>query len=504
MGYLAQIKYSLVNYLLTSLGAVNGLELPDKRSSQEKNFNSLLSKFSQHYDNVSPIFDLQLLETIKLLWLFNPDFAQYEQNIVNLGNPGHKLIVNSSSDSLTEAITQRLNESASRLYPNGGVDGLMNQYLSQIAVFGAVSSEDVVNIPGRRVEKVVIVPVEDIRFSYDEEESRYKPYQRAYGLGNKSNPFGRIPLNENTYQYYALKQLQNSPYAKPPALAAVEAILTMQKDAVDNVKYVAKKIGLLGVILAKVRRLKQQNTEGDAEYKARLGGYLKDNRDRLQDGLHRGLVAHFDDQAIDFKSPTNDSRGFYDLFRVIEEQVMSGFAMQPAFFGRTDSTTETYADVVYNILLAQVGNMQRLAKRRQEQTYRLDLRMAGIDFESLIVQFNKAHARNPLQQAQADQAIQSMILEKAAKGIISPDQAANELGYDSAFDPQMLTDQPSAASLLRQMWVEKGKKQTITLSFNKDSQRYEFNPETIVVSEREELTAGKNVVDFEKKKATKA
>ncbi|MBX7170159.1 MAG: hypothetical protein K1X72_04325 [Pyrinomonadaceae bacterium] len=504
MGYLSQIKLSLVNYLLTQLGAVNGLDLPDNgRSSQEKNFSNLLSKFSQHYENVSPVFDLNLLKTIRLLWLFNPDFSQYEQNIVNLGNPGHKLIVNTASDALTETITTRLNESATRLYQNGGVDGLMNQYLSQTAVFGAVSSEDVVNIPARRVEKVVIVPVEDIRFMYDEAENRYKPYQRAYRFGDNTNPYGRIPLNENTYQYYALKLVENSPYAKPPALAAVEAILTMQKDAVDNVKYVAKKLGLLGIVLAKVRRLSKLGSESEGEFKDRSGKYLGMLRDRLQDSMSRGLVAHFDDQTIDFKSPTNDSRGFYDLFRVIEEQVMSGFAMQPAFFGRTDSTTETYADVVYNLLLAQVGNMQRLAKRRQEQTYRLDLRLAGIDFDSLIIQFNKAHARKPLEEAQAKQAEQSIILEKARSGIISPDQAANELGYDSAFDPQLLTDKPSAASLLRQMWVEQGANKTITLSFNQDLQRYEFKPETIVVDEPKQLAA-KNVVDFEKKKATKA
>jgi hypothetical protein len=358
-----------------------------------------------------------------------------------------------------------------------------------------------VNLQARRVEKVVIVPVEDIRFAYDEVEGRYKPYQRGFRLGNNANSYGRIPLNENTYQYFALKLVENSPYAKPPALAAVEAILTMQKDATDNIKYVAKKLGLLGIVLAKVRRTRQLNTESDAEYKTRSSNYLSLVRDRLQGSLSKGLVAHFDDQEIDFKSPTNDAKGFYDLFRIIEEQVMSGFSMQPAFFGRTDSTTETYADVVYNLLLAQVGNMQRLAKRRQEQTYRLDLRLAGINFENLAIQFNKSHARNPLQQAQADAAIQATILEKAKVGIISPDEAANELGYDSAFDSTLLTEKPSAASLLRQLWVDKGQSKTITLSFNKDLQRYTFNPEVIVVSEQ---AATGNVVEFEKKKALKA
>jgi hypothetical protein len=117
-----------------------------------------------------------------------------------------------------------------------------------------------------------------------------------------------------------------------------------------------------------------------------------------------------------------------------EEQVMSGVAMQPAFFGRTDSTTETYADVVYNLLLAQVGNIQRLVKRRQEATYKLDLLLGGLDVKSVSLTFNRAHARNPLQEAQADRVRVQTAVEKVRAGIIDADTAAQELGYESAFD----------------------------------------------------------------------
>jgi hypothetical protein len=69
--------------------------------------------------------------------------------------------------------------------------------------------------------------------------------------------------------------------------------------------------------------------------------------------------------------------GVYELNRMSEEQVFSGMGTYPAFHGRTDSTTETFADVVYYMLTAQVANMQRVVKRRQELTYMLDLGSAG-------------------------------------------------------------------------------------------------------------------------------
>jgi hypothetical protein len=154
--------------------------------------------------------------------------------------------------------------------------------------------------------------------------------------------------------------------------------------------------------------------------------------------------------------------------------------MQPAFFGRTDSTTETYADVVYNLLLAQVSNIQRLVKRRQEATYRLDLLLAGISAKGISLSFNRAHGRNPLQEAQADQVRLQTAIEKVKAGIISADRAAQELGYDSAFDSSLATGIPPHPT------GSKNEKQSklrapLTFKFDRASQAYKFISEAAVV-----------------------
>ena len=468
-----------------------------------------LSAHLLHYGAISPVIDFEMLAALKNLYLFNPDVSQYVSNIVNLGNTGHKLTIAAKSDSTVEAAIGRLNESAARLYPHGaGVDGLINQYLTQIAWSGAVSSEDVVNLAARRVEKVVIVPVEQIRFRY--EDDAFRPFQQAatFALDRSAPLQGLIRLNENTYQYLALTTVENSPYAKPPATAAVESILEVQKPILENVKYIAKKLGILGLITALVTKPPRLGNESEAEYNRRATDYLARIRAALDGNFNKGLLVAYRDFKFDHTNVNASASGTYDINRMSEEQVMSGLAMQPAFFGRTDSTTETYADVVYNLLLAQVANMVRLAKRRHETTLRLDLRLAGIEVESVALVFNKAHSRDPLKEAQAEQVRQTIILEKAKNGIISPDDAARELGYEAAFDAALL--EGGATASLAQMFADDNRRhaKTLSLNFNRQTGKYEYLPERLSISDFgfriSENARRENVIPFEKKTAYKA
>ncbi|HEX8097605.1 MAG TPA: hypothetical protein VF507_06195, partial [Pyrinomonadaceae bacterium] len=217
--------------------------------------------------------------------------------------------------------------------------------------------------------------------------------------------------------------------------------------------------------------------------------------------IRDGLLLHYRDQKADKTSVTGDARGASDLWALNEQQVISGLRGFPAFFGRTDSTTETYADVVYNFMLAQAWNVQRLVKRRHEATCRLDLRLGGVDVAGVTVQFNRAHARDPLKEAQADEVRVETALRKAESGITSPDQAAQELGYESAFDPELLSSHPEAANSLRRMKAGAGHaRQSATFRFDRDAQRYRFVPQSLELSGAP-VGAAENVLPLKKKAA---
>lgn len=484
MSFWNEFKTSMASWVISNLRPAASLQLPETGRSSIQKLDSKLGGLLSQYDGISPYFDPKNLTLLKYLWMFNSDFSQYVSNVVNLGNSGHQLTVNAKSTSVIESSVARLNESAANLYPHSaGIDGFINQALSDIATYGALSAEDVIDLKGKRVKKIVMVPVEDVRFVYDKETDEFIPHQRVSLLDAvKTN--GLLALHPVTYRYYGLLRHGNSPYGKPPALAALESITTMQADALGNVKHVAKKFGLLGIILSSVMQPRQKptGTETESEYQSRATSYLRNVRDRLEEGMSKGLVAHYQDQKISVEPGAPNGSGFYDVFRVIEEQVMSGMASFPAFHGRTDSTTETFADVVYNILLAQRGNMQRLVKRSLERTYRLDLRLGGVEADGVSISFNKAPARNLLQEMQAEEVKVRTILDKAKNGMISPDRAAQEMGYESAFDANVLTQNPEAAKQLKKLQAPDDGR-IIQLTFDKNSQKYIFRPEVISLAD---------------------
>jgi hypothetical protein len=496
--------WSRLRKWVASLKRVGGIELPDDgRSSVESTLSGRIGAALDSFGSVSPVIDFELLRCLKHLWLFNPDLSQYVSNIVNLGNTGHQITVDAQSSSLAEAALTRINESASRLYTNGaGVDGLINAYLAQIAWSGALSSEDVIDFRARRVAQVVLVPVEEIRFRYL--EGQYVPHQQPRaGVLPSASSHGMIRLNPETYHYFALQTVESSPYAKPPASAAVNAITGPQTDMLENIKYISKKLGLLGLVSVACTPPPKKPNENDSEYNTRAQKYLTSVRKVFDNNFVKGLLVHFRDQKIEHSNVASDARGAYEVWRINEEQVMSGTAMQPAFYGRTDSTTETYAGVVYNLLISQVRNIQRLAKRRHEATNRLDLRLAGIEVDGLSLSFDRAHALNPLDEARAEQAVVQTALIKARAGIISPDQAAQEMGYESAFDPELLSSHQEAANSLQRMRVGAGRaseSMTATFRFDRSSQRYRFVPQRIELSGTT-VEAGENVVHLKKKVA---
>lgn len=489
---------------------VGGIELPDNGRSSDENLSGAIGTALANYSTVSPIIDFECLKLLKTYAVFNPDVSQFCDNIINLANTGHTLQVDARSAAAAESVLARLNEAAARIYRNGaGVDGLMNAYLFQIAWSGALSSEDVVNFAGRRVEQVVLVPVEDIRFKYNQELGIFEPYQRSRNLrigGGNSSLDGLIKLHPETYRYYALQTIENSPYGKPPASAALETIIESQKPIFDNIRFIAQKFGLLGLFTAAVTPPRRNPNETENEYQARAKNYLSLVTKSLVAHLRDGLLVSYRDQKIEHTNIAEGATGVYDLNRISEEQVMSGLGMQPAFFGRTDSTTETYADVVYSLLAAKVHNIQRLVKRRHEQTCRLDTRLSGLDVDGISVKFNKTYSRSAKDEVVVEEAKFRTVLEKVRSGLITPDEGAQELGYESWFDEELITEAPP--SVAQMMRIDRAEKQIEKFSFrfSKHAQRYEFVRPQINLPgvEREETGDDRKVVQFVKKKAHQA
>ena len=418
-------------------------ELPaggrSSRESQHTLVGGMASVLSW-WDGVEPLLPPAYLEQIVRLAVVNPDLSQAVSNWIALGNPGHDLII-IGDDNILQAAEQRLNAKARTLARHtAGIDGLINKYLEQVALTGAISSEDVVRLgaaPG--VEQVVIVPTAQIIFK--RKGGEYVPYQLADG--------DEVRLNPITYRYLAYLTIENSPYAKPPMVAALEPVLDQHRMK-KSMQYILKKFGLFGLISAAVTPPRQEVGETTEEYRQRVQTYLKEVLKAFKENFNEGLAVYTDDIKVERTNLTTDARGVQDIFRMNEEQVFSGMGTDPAMHGRTYSTTETYARVVYDLLVRHAESFQRPVKRRIERTYRLDLALAGIPVEDIVVHFHRARSRDPLTEAKARQLEWLVIREQVEAGLLDPDTAARELGVDTWHDPS------GFAKRKANLWVQDG------------------------------------------------
>lgn len=447
------------------------------RSSIEETGNVFgrMGAFMQDFHGLDPVVPFELLEFLTRIAAVNPDLNHATTNLINLSNNGHTVNIEARTETIMEKAHERLNDRAQNIYTrSAGVDGLINHYIEQIAVTGAISSEDVLTPKLDGVQKVVIVPTPRIRFKLLDGE--YKPFQLLRSSGEM------IPLHELTYHYYAFRTIENSPYAVPLYLAAIDAILT-QRDMVSNIKFIVRKLGLLGIVALSMMPPPRKASETDKEHADRKQRYLNAVMNDVKKNFFEGLMVKFSDQTLEHHNITGDARGTREVWDMNEEQIASGAGIDPMMIGRSYKSTESFANVVYMFMIREGNNVRRLAKRRMEETYRLDLRLQNIPVDGITFQFNENPARDPLAEAQAQETRERAVIKKAEVGMISADQAAQELGYDSWFEVSRLS--PMSASPKSEVVAER----RYRLRFNRELGRYDFLRERALIS-----TAKKSLV----------
>ncbi len=397
-------------------------------------FNDLFNSLLSDYNTVNAKFPFEYLELINTLSIINPNISQAVSNIVLLGNTGHILKLDGPD---SERAANRLADMSKIVYYRAaGIDGLINALLSQVARGGAVSVEWVIGGKLKDgISRAHVVPTSSIRWVYNPNIRDFYPVQIIkngtwvdYAVA--SNPGGAIRLNQYTYNYFALDTLDDSPYAIPPILAALESVY-IQRDMITNLKFISKKLGLLGFLNLMITAPNQMPGESEEKFRARCDQYLQETANRVQKDFKDGIAIGFKDMhQFNHTSVSGDARGAAEIFKMNEELMFSGLKTDPSMQGRNYSSTETYAGIVYEKMLSQNTNYQRLVKRSVEWGYRLDLMLLGVDSTAEVL-FNENKSVNAVLDAAADiKKIQAarMLYED---GVISQDERARRLGYDT-------------------------------------------------------------------------
>lgn len=409
---------------------------------------------------INPDFDPEIIKVIRYLSKSNEDVGSVYNDLIQLTNTGYNLTFDQSIDSKLQDDMKIHLDNKVPTWGSGvaGVNGLINKWIGQIWVTGALSNEWVVSSKLDGVENNVLINPENIRFKYDISSTRYEPYQIV-----KNNIFkdgkNTIKLNPNTYFYVGILGNTDSPYGVPPFITAIEA-LTTQKTMKKNINHILKQLGLLGYLEVKLDKPSQNEKESVPAYEARLDSLLLQSKKNVLEGFSDGVVVGFDgDHDFEFHATTKQLNGVSDLFNQNEIQVANGLKTSPSFIGQKSNGTETNMSIVFTKMLSQLKNIQDILSANIAMGYLLELQLAGFNVKKsdFTISFNTSTITDDLKLWQGKEIKQRVLKAMVVDGIISQDAYAEGMGYRKPFksEPLVPYDQQIGKSNSDQQQKEK-------------------------------------------------
>lgn len=398
----------------------------------------------QQYIDVTPSYIREMIPIIRQLMMKNEDVGQAIHNIVTLGNTGHQIHFDrkrtpAEVDAMRNHIKNRYEDWSSG---QAGMDGVVNRLIAQGLICGALSAEWVPNQNLSGIENIILVNPEEIEFQLNKRLTKYDAFQRIKNVLNrkKTVDIDLVPLNKNTYKYFALNGDGELPYGFPPYMSVLPRIVD-QKKMDKNITFILDQMGLTGFLEALMLKPEPIGDEdsGDSptRYEKKLDNLLATAKKRILSGFKDGVVVGFkEDHEFNFHSPSKSYEDAVALYQNNELMVASALKQDASLWGRAYSSSETQITIVFLKMLSELKNIHNILSKMLEFGYSLELRLAGFEFESLEVRFNKSTINDDLKYQQAEEIKLRNVKDKLILGIISQDTAADELGYEVPFAAQ--------------------------------------------------------------------
>lgn len=397
------------------------------RPTIESSFSDIKSKVMF----VDPSFIADYIPIIRKLFIINPDVGLAVNDMVRLTNTGHRVKFDPGvpSDQIDKMRQHLQDKQATWGDGTAGMNGLVDKMIAQMWIAGALSNEWVVLPSKEGIKNVAIVNPETIVFSWHKKDLRFYPYQRQnYKTGQKI--MEKVVKLGNNYKYFGINGDTELPYGIPPFLTALNS-LSAQGDMDQNIRFIMKQLGLLGFFETLLAKPHQTDGESDKQYAARLKTLLTETKANVLDGIGEGvMVGYQEDHEFRFNSTTKNLGGVGELYNQNEVQVANGLKIAPSFLGVGGTGSETGINIIFTKMLSQLSNIQKSLEANLKFGYTLELRLAGFKFQNLRVEFNPSTITDDLKVQQGQEYKVRNVYNKYMMGIISMQQAADELGYD--------------------------------------------------------------------------
>ena len=404
--------------------------------SSEPEVQTLYSVLSDYIDFSPEDYPVEFVKIVEHLTIYNEDCSYALDNIVQLSNtPMVESFGEDVGEREAKELAQHIKDKQKVWYPGGGgISSLRADLIRQCVIYGAIAIERVPNNNLDGVYKTIVVDPSTIVFKYDKETYEWLPYQRTKNTATKSGS-QYIPLNPQTFKYYAIRRKGEKPYGISPFLSVLDS-MTIEKDMVDNIKAVVKNLGVIGFLEVLVNYPDKIVHEGGRketpkEYEKRVKSILDETTDNVKDGMKNGFVVGFKNQhEFKISSASSNVQGAAELVKLNTERKSAGLKQSPFMLGRSYSTTETLGAVVLTLLASSVKNYQNLIDTVIEDIYKFELALYKNTVYNVSVESDKPLISDQVKDATA-QGLKIDNLDKLyQQGVISQTQRAKELGYD--------------------------------------------------------------------------
>lgn len=403
----------------------------------------------QNLRMIKPQFEMDLLEAIEHLAMFNPDVSKALENIALALTERTVYFDKTVSANDQAKMLDHLKKARAKWYNySEGHSGLMNDMLTQLALAGALSYEAVPNSRLSGIEYVTLVAPKNIVFMRDEKTKNYIPYQKlpstsVYNFDVSARGGYYKELNTLTYKYVALKRIGEYPYGIPPFLSALEN-LVIQKKMVVQLETIITRLGLMGFLKVLINKPQPKQGEKPEDFAIRCGIELQRNIAEIKKGFGVGFMGGYKDSAdIEMQKVDTNATGGEKLLDINDRYVITGLKEDGSMMNRPNSTTETFARIVLAVKTKQLSLYQNALKSALDHLDLLELQLAGFKITFLESEFDKVMLGDALndENAYGKKIENSNALYDA--GIINKVTQANILGYDKP--DQLESRSPSSA-----------------------------------------------------------
>lgn len=386
---------------------------------------------------VTPSFRTELIPIIRSLYKINPDVSIALQDMFKLANTGHNISFPNNTDEEATKMLKHLRD-ASKRWSNytAGIDGLVNKFIVQCLVGGAVSIEAVPNNSLDGISTILFIKPETIFFSRGN-DGVYQPYQKnPKPIGDKKPEY--IKLNTETYMYASVFNDTDEPYGVPPFLAALDSIKG-QHDMRKNFKHIMELMGMVGFLEAKMEKPARRGSESDEAYSSRLTRILRNLKQNLVGGLKDGVVVGFkDDHEFKLNSTSASLDNLDKPWTMNQQSVANGLGVNGNLIGVQSTVTAEGASIMLSKMISQLKNIQMIIQYTLEFIYSLELRMAGFNNKGIKVTFSTSTISDEVKVQQGLEYKIRNLIALYTQGIINQTQFAWAMGYDSPAEKEPL------------------------------------------------------------------